>query len=250
MNNKILRQTRRLATSAGFSLLFCYLAGAQDIPMNRYGLRVVSTPRQFRALLRDHPGKNCLPLSGIPGLLLDLRYATRNNFTLDLIYPDDPEETYLRQAPAKALDSVAAELATLGYGLLIFDAYRPYHITEELWARVRDDRYAADPAKGSGHNRGVAVDLTLYSLATRQMMTMPTGFDNFSDSAHQDFIALPDSIITHRELLKKAMVRYGFIPLPTEWWHFSWPAPTEYELLDLSFQQMERLAAKPVTADR
>ncbi len=243
MNNKILRQTGRVLGTLALGFALQAQGLAQEIPLNRYGLRVISTPGQYRSTLKAHPEKIFFPLSGIAHLRLDLRYGGSNNFTHAPIYEDDPEETYLRKAPAMALDSVAQEMAAAGYGLVIFDAYRPYGITEELWKRVRDDRYAADPAKGSGHNRGVAVDLALYDLKTNQMMTMPTGYDNFSDTAHQDFMALPDSIIAHRGLLTKTMIRYGFVPLPTEWWHFSWSSPLQYELLDLSFHQMGRLAA-------
>jgi D-alanyl-D-alanine dipeptidase len=155
--------------------------------------------------------------------------------------------TYLRKPAAMALDSVLTDLKKMGLGLKIFDAYRPYFITVQLWEKEPDPRYAADPAKGSGHNRGIAVDLSLIDLKTRQPLEMPTGFDSFSDSAHQDFMALSALVIQHRNLLKKVMEKHGFIALATEWWHFSWPHPENYEVLDLRFNQMKEIAARDRT---
>jgi D-alanyl-D-alanine dipeptidase len=110
-----------------------------------------------------------------------------------------------------------------------------------IWIPVKDERYAANPAKGSGHNRGVAVDLTLADSKTHQLLPMPTDFDNFSDSARQDFNGTDAKRIANRNLLKRTMEKYGFIPLPTEWWHFSWPHPGNFEVLDLSFAELEKI---------
>ena len=102
----------------------------------------------------------------------------------------------------------------------------------------------ANPAKGSGHNRGIAVDLALADLRTHQLLLMPTGFDNFSDSARQDFMGLDAKRITNREILKQTMVKFGFIPLSTEWWHYSWPHPEIFDVLDLSFRQLTGIQNK------
>ncbi len=127
----------------------------------------------------------------------------------------------------------------MGLGLKIFDAYRPYSVTEKMWLPVQDDRYAADPKKGSGHNRGVAVDLTLIYLATGEELNMGTGFDNFSDTAHHAFTNLPEDILQNRLLLKKNMEQYGFKALDTEWWHYSLPNAKDFELLDIDFKKLE-----------
>jgi D-alanyl-D-alanine dipeptidase len=105
---------------------------------------------------------------------------------------------------------------------------------------LKDERYAANPVNGSGHNRGVAVDLTLADSKTHQLLPMPTDFDNFSDSARQDFKEKDAKRMANRELLKRAMEKYGFIPLATEWWHYSWPHPENFEVLDLSFADLEK----------
>lgn len=113
-----------------------------------------------------------------------------------------------------------------------------------MWELVKDDRYAADPKKGSGHNRGIAVDLTIIDLKTKEELAMGTGFDNFTDSAHHDFSALPVDVLQNRLLLKNTMEKYGFKALETEWWHYALPNSSEYELLDLSFDDLKKLSKK------
>jgi zinc D-Ala-D-Ala dipeptidase len=180
----------------------------------------------------------------IPGIILDLRYASGNNFMHKKLYPGNIKTTFLRKPVYQALDSVSRELAGRGMVLVIFDAYRPYGVTEAIWENIKDDRYAANPAKGSGHNRGIAVDLALADSRTHQLLLMPTGFDNFSDSARQDFMGLDAKRITNREILKQTMVKFGFIPLSTEWWHYSWPHPEIFDVMDLSFRQLTGIQNK------
>ena len=157
------------------------------------------------------------------------------------LYPENTKISFLRKPVFQALDSVARDLARQELVLVIFDAYRPYRVTIDLWIPVKDERYAANPAKGSGHNRGIAVDLTLADSKTHELLPMPTGFDNFSDSAYQDFKGIDSKRIANRELLKRVMEKYGFVPLSTEWWHYSWPHADEFEVLDLSFEQLRKL---------
>jgi len=155
------------------------------------------------------------------------------------LYPKNTNSTFLRKRVYQALVLVAKDLAKRGLVLNIFDAYRPYYITELIWIQVNDERYAANPAKGSSHNRGIAVDLTIADAKTKQLLPMPTGFDNFSDTAHQGYMEVDSERIKNRELLKRVMQKYGFIPLQTEWWHFSWPVSGNYEVLNLSFDQLK-----------
>jgi zinc D-Ala-D-Ala dipeptidase len=109
-----------------------------------------------------------------------------------------------------------------------------------MWEPVQDDRYAADPKKGSGHNRGTAADLTIIYLSTGKELPMGTGFDNFSDTAHHNFTGLPAEVLKNRALLKKTMEENGFKALDTEWWHYSLPNAKEYELLNLSFAALAK----------
>ena len=109
-----------------------------------------------------------------------------------------------------------------------------------MWELIGDERYVANPAKGSGHNRGLAVDLTL--IKDGKEVNMGTGFDHFTDTAHHSFKALPADVIKHRQLLRSTMEKHGFRALETEWWHYSWPNEKNYQVLDLSFRKLRKAA--------
>jgi len=126
-------------------------------------------------------------------------------------------------------------------GIKIWDAYRPYSVTEKMWELVKDDRYAADPKFGSGHNRGIAVDLTIIDLSTGKELDMGTGFDNFSDTAHHDFKNLPANVLQNRLVLRSVMEKHGFKALETEWWHYYFINGKDYELLDIPFEELYRI---------
>ena len=175
----------------------------------------------------------------IPGIVYDLRYATRNNFTKEKLYKRG-DMSFLRVQPAYALQKVQQELNSQGLGIKIFDAYRPYSVTKKMWDLIKDERYVANPSKGSGHNRGLAVDLTIINLNTGQELDMGTGFDHFSDTAHQDFKALPEQVLQNRKLLKEMMEKSGFKALSTEWWHYSWTNDRNYAVLDIDFKKLNK----------
>lgn len=218
-------------------ILFSMSSEAQKpitVPENRYGLKVIDNQELYSQTIFQDSSKKMVNLKKvIPELLLDLRYATTNNFTNKRMYPKQTCETYLRLPVAKALLQVQQELSAKGLGLKIFDAYRPYHVTEKFWELIHDDRYVADPSKGSGHNRGIAVDLTIIRLQDQKELKMGTGFDDFSDTAHHSFIALSDEVLNNRKMFCSIMEKYGFKKFDTEWWHYSWPNPEYFEILDL-----------------
>ncbi|MEJ7677404.1 MAG: M15 family metallopeptidase [Segetibacter sp.] len=173
-------------------------------------------------------------------LVTDFKYATSNNFTHHILY-NNPQ-AYVRLPVAILLKKVQEELIAKGLGLKVFDAYRPYSVTKEMWKVIPDERYAANPAKGSGHNRGAAVDVTLVKISTGEELPMPTGFDDFSEKAHHTYMNLPEEVLQNRALLKTIMEKHGFISLSTEWWHYSLSnAATDFELLDLSFNELKKL---------
>jgi D-alanyl-D-alanine dipeptidase len=214
---------------------------SQSNSLNKYGLFVIKDTNILQQEIYRNPSKRMVDLhKNIPNLTFDLKYASSDNFMHEKLYPTTPT-TFLRKPAADALKNVVDDLKKMNLGIKVFDAYRPYSITEKMWEKVKDNRYAADPAKGSGHNRGVSVDLTLIDWITKKELPMPTGFDNFSDTAHQDFMNLPMQIIKNRETLKTIMEKNGFIALSTEWWHFYLPNAASYELLDLSFAELEMM---------
>lgn len=240
MKNKILKAGLKcLFISVTGSMNFSQV-GAQNLPVSSYGLPVVNSALIYHKSLKSNPEKQMVSLVQIPGIIMDLRYASTNNFMHKKLYPENTKNSFIRKPAYEALEAVARDLAHQGLVLVIFDAYRPYSVTIEIWIPVKDERYAANPAKGSGHNRGVAVDLTLADLKTHRLLPMPTDFDSFSDSARQDFNQTDAKRIANRNLLKRTMEKYGFVALPTEWWHFSWPHAEKFEVLDLSFAELEK----------
>lgn len=174
-----------------------------------------------------------------PTFIIELPYATLNNFTHTLIY-DSHTKAYLRRPVAEALARGQQQFKTYQLGLKIWDAYRPFHIQQLLWQHCPDERYVMKPIEengqmvaGSAHNRGCAVDLTLVDLQTGLEVEMPSLFDDFSRAAHRDYMECSVKAIQNRKLLEDVMTACGFIGLPTEWWHFTWHAAEEYPLCDL-----------------
>jgi len=241
MNNKIMNTTIKPASITAFFMVFSLLSDGQKLPVSPYGLTYINSISLYKESLRNHPEKQMISLSNIKGIVLDLQYAGNDNILRKNLYPENTHTTFLRKQAYDALDSVSQDLAKRGLVLVIFDAYRPYSVTIDLWNAVKDERYAANPAKGSGHNRGISVDLTLADAKTHKLLAMPTGFDSFSDSAYQNFNKIDSKRIANRELLKHAMEKYGFMPLYSEWWHYSWPETGDFEVLDLSFQELNSL---------
>jgi D-alanyl-D-alanine dipeptidase len=212
---------------------------AVSIPKNRYGLEVVPDLATYQRLARTDSDKELVDIQRfIPSMEVDVRYATTNNFMHRQLYP--VARVYLRRAAAAALRDVQSELAAGHLGLRVFDGYRPYRITEAMWEPYKNPDFVADPSKGSRHNRGAAVDLTLIDLATRRELSMPTPYDDFTSRARQDFADLPAEVVANRARLREAMVRHGFDPLPTEWWHFDFHGWQKYELMDIALDDLSR----------
>jgi len=222
----------------GYSQSSCFSLKSHKNP---YNLPIISTPRAYLSSIKADTIKRMVAAKNyVSPFFVDWKYATSNNFTHYVLYKNP--RAYVRLQAAEALKKVENELATKGIGLKFFDAYRPYSVTEEMWKYVPDERYAANPAKGSGHNRGASVDVTLAYLKTGEELQMPTPFDDFTERAHHTYTKLPLNVLKNRELLKTTMEKYGFVALETEWWHYSLPnAAARFEVLNLSFKQMEEL---------
>lgn len=225
-----------------YSVVFLFTAmpvyAQKAITPNPYHLQLISNTEQLQKTILITPAKAMINIKErIPGIVLDLRYAGNNNFMHQQVYPR-VSTTFLRKPVADALALVQNDLTKKGLGLKIFDAYRPYGITQKIWSIVKDERYAASPKKGSRHNRGIAVDLTIINLATQQELNMGTDFDNFSDTAHHNFIKLPKQVLQNRRWLRSVMAKYGFEAQSTEWWHYSIHKLKYFEILDISFDEL------------
>lgn len=208
-----------------------------EASQNQYGLKVISGNSEYQEGLRQNPDAELVDLEQvIPGIVLDIRYATANNFTGQKIYK--APRAYLRKPAAEALRTIQAELKEQGVGLKIFDAYRPYAATVKFYEVYPDTNFVAVPWRGSIHNRGCAVDLTLINLATGEELAMPTPFDDFTEKAGHDYMDLPENILRNRQLLKETMAKYGFSSYAAEWWHYNYMNWRDYDITDIPFENL------------
>jgi D-alanyl-D-alanine dipeptidase len=166
-----------------------------------------------------------------PRIAIDLRYATADNFMGRPLYPPEAR-CLLRPATARRLKRVQDRLARTGLGLKVYDAYRPLSVQKQMWEIMPDPRYVADPARGSRHNRGSAVDVTLVDSTGREL-EMPTGFDDFTEAAHRNYQGATPAALRHRKILTNAMEAEGFVGLSTEWWHYDDPDWKSYPPVDM-----------------
>jgi D-alanyl-D-alanine dipeptidase len=162
--------------------------------------------------------------------VIESPYATADNMAKAVLYPKN--ELYLEASAAERLGRVQKKLQQQHLRLKIYDAYRPLSVQKKLWQVLPDPTYVADPAKGSRHNRGSAVDVTLVDQQGKEL-PMPTEFDEFSEKAHHDYSDLPVEVLRNRQLLKEAMVAEGFEPLDSEWWHYDAPGWRRFPVLDI-----------------
>lgn len=169
---------------------------------------------------------------------LDIRYATTNNFAGTVFYASP--QAFLQRPAAEALVRAGAWLRQRGYGLLVHDGYRPWYVTKAFWDAVPDSLHwlVADPSRGSRHNRGSAVDLTLYDLKTGQPVEMPGTYDEATPRSFANYPGGTARQRWHRALLRTAMVVQGFIPNPEEWWHFDYKEWREYPVLNIPFEEI------------
>ena len=233
--NQVCGYSGVMTRATRFVTFFLLAACATQIAPNRYGLRVVPDVATYERLARTDPDKRLVDLASL-GIPLDIRYATAGNFMKQPLYP--VAKAYLRAPAARALRSVQRELATRGLGIKVFDAYRPYRVTEAMWEPIRNPDYVADPAKGSRHNRGAAVDLTIVDRSTGAEVAMPTGYDDFTERAAHAFMDLPAGALANRALLREVMVRHGFDPLPSEWWHYDFRGWERFELMNVALEDL------------
>jgi D-alanyl-D-alanine dipeptidase len=170
-----------------------------------------------------------------PSIKLDIHYASNNNFLGVPLYRE--ARAFMERPAAEAVVRASRKLHEQGFGLLVFDAYRPWFVTKIFWdATPKEDHdYVADPAQGSRHNRGCAVDLTIYDLKTGQPIAMPSSYDEFSERAHPDYAGGTTEERANRELLRKTMEAEGFTVYETEWWHFDFKDWKQYPIVNVAF---------------
>lgn len=237
-NNKISRIALIFSLLTYTHTCFCQILNNSNKPKKIF---IIHSLRSYYESISVDSSQKMVNLSQfVKPFHLECKYATKNNFTGKILYKNT--FPFVRLVVANALQKVQSELADSGLGLLFFDAYRPYSVTKKMWKIMPDERYAANPSKGSGHNRGAAIDVGLIHLASGKALPMPTEFDDFSEKAHHDYMQLSIEAIHNRKLLKNVMEKYGFVALQTEWWHYAWPgAAQKFALLDLSFRELNKI---------
>jgi len=212
---------------------------AQSTKRNPYGLRIISTIKAYDSIVSSDSLKKLVDLEKyIPGIQLDIRYATSNNFTHKKIYTE--AKVYARLSVAKELAGAQKRLNSIGLGLKIYDAYRPYEATLLFYEINKDTIFVAAPWKGSRHNRGCAVDVSLIDLQTGKELEMPTDFDDFTKKASPAYKDLTPNVLKNRQTLIDVMSPWGFSVYPDEWWHFDFKGWEKYELMDLTFGELDR----------
>ena len=219
-------------------LVVCVLAVAIEVrAQNKYGLKPM-THLGYKHSLAVDPKKELIDLQEfVPGVVLDIRYATTNNFVGEQIYT--LAKAYARRPVAEALRKVQEELNPRGLGIKIFDAYRPYRATVKFYEVYRDTTYVASPYRGSRHNRGCALDLTLINLKTGEELKMPTEYDSFKKEAWPSTPVNDPVIRKNRALLIEVMEKHGFKVNSSEWWHFDFKGWKNYEVMDIAFEELE-----------
>jgi zinc D-Ala-D-Ala dipeptidase len=177
-----------------------------------------------------------------PSIHLDIRYATADNFTGRPVYTQ--ARAFLQRPAAQALVRANARLREAGFGLVVFDGYRPWRVTKLFWDITPADKkdFVADPRKGSRHNRGCAVDLSLYELATGREVAMPSAYDEMTERSHPDYAGGPAEARARRDLLRGAMEAEGFTVYDVEWWHYDYQDWKLYPILDLPFERLPAAA--------
>lgn len=244
-------QHRAEAVTVGNTRLPAADIGRDVVETIRAGVRADPDALREKALKEtppaEPPAKRVTDLVNLATLgssiKFDIRYATSNNLMGFPLY--EKPMAYLQRPAAEALRRVADSLAPLGYGLLVFDADRPWFVTKMFWdaTPASSHMFVADPSEGSRHNRGCAVDLTLYDTTTGKEVEMTGRYDEMSPRSYADFIGGTSRQRWLRDLLRNAMGSQGFQVYPQEWWHFDYEDWQDYAIGNVTFQQLEATKA-------
>ncbi|MFN0087970.1 MAG: M15 family metallopeptidase [Blastocatellia bacterium] len=210
-------------------LLLPMAAGAQPA--------AVSQPPQEKGRFRKPELVELIKLDST--IKLDVRYAGDHNFLGRAVYRE--ARAFLQRPAAEALKRINQSLRTKGYGLLVFDGYRPWAVTKDFWDSTPPSKrnFVANPAKGSKHNRGCAVDLSLFELSTGQEVEMPSEYDEMTERAYPTYDGGTQESRRLRDLLRGAMEAEGFIVNEYEWWHFDYKDWRKYPILNIAFDQIQ-----------
>jgi D-alanyl-D-alanine dipeptidase len=219
--------------------VFAFHLSLVAFSQNKYGVKPILL-EQYKASIKSNPEKELVDLEKfIPHIVLDIRYATTNNFTKEKIY--NLAKAYARKPVATALKKAQADFNKLGYGIKIYDAYRPYSATVKFYEVMKGDTtYVANPYKGSRHNRGCALDMTLVLLKTGKELQMPTAWDAMQKESWPSTPVANPEVRKNRDTLISVMEKNGFKVYTTEWWHFDFVGWEKFDVMGIDFEELEK----------
>jgi D-alanyl-D-alanine dipeptidase len=209
------------------------------LAQTNYGIHPL-TYDEYKKAVAANPEKELINLQKfVPGIVLDIKYATPDNFTHEKVYT--LAKAFARKPVAEALKKVQAKLKPMGLGIKIYDAYRPWSATVKFFELMKGDTmYVASPYKGSRHNRGCALDMTLINLKTGKELTMPTEYDAMQKESWPSTPVNDPDIRKNRETLINIMESNGFTVYITEWWHFDFKDWNKFEVMNIDFEKLEK----------
>jgi D-alanyl-D-alanine dipeptidase len=219
-------------------ILFAFMLSLSVVGQNKYGLTPESY-NDYKKSIAINPEKELVDLEKfIPGIVLDIRYATATNFTKKKVY--GLAKAYARRPVAEALKQAQEEFNKMGLGIKIYDSYRPYSATVKFYELMKGDTtYVASPYHGSRHNRGCAVDMTIVNLKTGKELDMPTPYDAMQKESWPSTPLSDPRISKNRNILISTMEKNGFNVYVTEWWHFDFTGWEKFDVMDIDFEQLE-----------
>lgn len=224
--------------SITFILCLIYMLKAQNYK-EMYGVEPLQDIEKYHQWAKENPSLKLIEIKNqIPNIQLDIRYATNNNFMKKKMYRE--ARAFCPKIVLDSLKIIQKELEKKGCGLKIFDAYRPYSVTVQFYEQTNHSNFVADPKKGSKHNRGCAIDLSIINLKTHKELEMPTDFDAFTKLAHPKAKLKNKVAEKNRDVLIQVMQSHGFQVDPIEWWHFNFKNYTQLgiPILDIPFDKL------------
>lgn len=210
-----------------------------NLPKSKYGLPVVNDVSVYRKIVATDPDNELVDMRQLlPDAQFDVTYAKTTNFLKRKLYPT--ADVFMRKPAALAIRQAHENLKKQGFGLLLFDGYRPYAITVLFYEEHGDTTFVADPRKGSKHNRGMAIDLTLFDRKTGKRLSMPSDYDESTPRAYHNYMDSDSASLAHRAILKREMERVGFSIFPWEWWHYDFRGWESCFTYDVSFKAIRQ----------
>ena len=221
-------------------------AQESKIPVSKYGLPVIHDIDLYKKLVLENPDNELIDLRIlIPDAKFDVRYATADNLVKKPVYP--AADVFMRKPAALALKDAQDILKKQGLGLLFFDGYRPYEVTVLFYEIIKDTTFVADPRKGSRHNRGMAIDLSLYNLETGKAVPMPSGYDETTERSYHAFMDADSVALANRKTLRTVLETVGFEIYKWEWWHYDfkgWKDAAIYDIWHNAIREANAALAK------